>query len=186
MFMSSDNLQDLLAKRIFQEPSIEIEETWTHGAILGGILYNVQTTLSVADAFKLAGDMLIDKVLSSDIEGYEIVYPVLYNYRHCLELYLKAIVKVEKGHDLSKLLEKLKEYVQTHYQTNLPPWFENWILEFDEFDNRSDMFRYADKCLESRHTKDMGEFWIDFIALRRIIALYQEAFHQLAEKQMFS
>jgi hypothetical protein len=39
------------------------------------------------------------------------------------------------------------------------------------------MFRYADKDVESRHTKDKGEFWIDFVKLRKIMAFYQEAFY---------
>jgi hypothetical protein len=171
-----------LQQQIFQEPPDEINETWRHGALLGGILFNVDTALSVADAFKLAGDMLVDKILSSDIEAYEIVYPVLYNYRHCLELYLKALLKGERGHDLSKLTVKLEEYIQRQFKANLPSWFKKWILEFDEFDQRSDMFRYADKYIESRHTKDMGEFWIDFVALRKIMALYQEAFHLLVKE----
>jgi hypothetical protein len=129
-----DDLQEILQQQIFQEPPDEINETWRHGALLGGILSKVNTTLSVADAFKLAGDMLVDKVLSSDLEAYEIVYPVLYNYRHCLELYLKAVLRAERGHNLSKLTVKLEEYVQHQFKANLSPWFKKGILEFDEFD----------------------------------------------------
>jgi hypothetical protein len=179
--MVLDNSKEIFHQQIFQFPPDEIDETWSHGAILGGILYDIYTTLSIADSFKLAGDILVDKVLSSDIEAYESVYPVLYNYRHCLELYLKAVLKNVRGHKLLEMTEKLEEQIQKKLKAKLPSWFTKWILEFDEFDRGSDTFRYADRYVESRYTQDTGEFWIDFVLLKKIMALYQEAFHILVE-----
>jgi hypothetical protein len=179
--MVLDDLEKIFQQQIFQAPPDDIDETWRHGAILGGILYDVNTTLRVADAFKLAGDILVDKVLISDTEAYEIIYPVLYNYRHCLELYLKAVLKDARGHKLLEMAEKLEEQIQKQLKAKLPTWFKKWILEFDDFDRGSDTFRYADKYVESRHTQDIGEFWIDFALLKKIMALYQEAFHRLID-----
>ncbi|MBD2232548.1 hypothetical protein [Phormidium tenue] len=178
--MVLDDPEEIFQQQIFQTPPDVIDETWKHGAILGGILYDVYTTLRVANAFKLAGDILVDKVLASDTEAYEIIYPVLYNYRHCLELYLKAVLKDARGHNLLNMTEKLEEQIQKQLKAKLPTWFRKWILEFDEFDRGSDTFRYTDKYVESRHTQNMGEFWIDFVLLKKIMALYQEAFHRLA------
>jgi len=111
----------------------------SHRAIPGEISYNVNTILGIANAFKLAGDILIDRVLASDIKAYEIVYPVLYNYRHCLELYLKAVLKGIKGHQLLEMMEKLEEQIQKELNAKLPAWFRKWILEFDEFNRRSNI-----------------------------------------------
>lgn len=154
--MVLEDPEKISQQKIFQDPPDDINETWIHGAILGGIMYDIHTTISVADAFKLASDVLVDKVLESGVEAYEVVYPVLYNYRHCLELYLKAVLRDARGHKLSDLMEKLEEQVQEKFKANLPVWFKKWLLEFDEFDHGSDTFRYADKYVESRHTQDMG------------------------------
>lgn len=179
--MALDDLEKIYQQQIFQDPPDDINETWKHGAILGGILFDIHTAISVADAFKLTGDILVNRVLESDVEAYEVVYPVLYNYRHCLELYLKAVLRDARGHKLLELTEKLEEQVQEKIEAKLPFWFRKWLLEFDEFDRGSDTFRYADKYVESRHTHDMGEFWVDFVLLKKIMTLYQESFHHLAE-----
>jgi hypothetical protein len=49
----------------------------------------------LAQAFKLTGDILVEQVISSKFKAYELIYPILFNYRHSLELYLKVFVYKE-------------------------------------------------------------------------------------------
>jgi hypothetical protein len=60
---------------LFQEPPEELDETWRHGSLVDGGVFDL---FSLADSYKLAGDMLVDAALST-VEAYELIYPILYN-----------------------------------------------------------------------------------------------------------
>src|SRR5438105_15615003 len=65
----------------FQEPPDGLDETWSHGAMLGGML-NVDLELQgwmIADAYRLAGDALVDSIVKNRThEAYEVIWPVLF------------------------------------------------------------------------------------------------------------
>ena len=166
---------------IFQDPPDDLDETWQNGALLGGMVEDVYDCLAIADTFKLAGDCLV-KSVPSKVEGYEVVYPILFNYRHSLELYLKAVVRPSKRtHNLQTLLQHFIEYIENNYNTEPPTYFKRWILEFDEFDKKSDAFRYHDVGIVSSKTNGRGEFWIDFVRLGEIMNYFQKCFHRIAK-----
>lgn len=153
--------------RIFADVPDEIDETWQHGAILGGMAEGGYDRLTIADSYKLAGDLLVEQVLNG-LDGYELVYPILFNYRQCLELYLKITVEpAPRSHDLSELVNGLQEHVKSHYGLALPRWFTDAILEFDEFDPYGTAFRYDDAGIVSKTTRDTGEFWVDLRELKK-------------------
>lgn len=168
-------------QKIFQDVPLEIDETWRHGAVLGGMATQAYDRRSVADAYKLAGDVLIHQALSRS-EAYELIYPILFNYRHCLELYMKILVQPQKtNHNFEYLVYELVEYVKKHYGIELPHWFKERILEFDEFDPRATTFRYDDVGIVSKKTGDIGEFWIDLAYLLKVMDVIQRNFHRLIE-----
>lgn len=78
-----------LVTPIFQELPEDLDETWRHGSLVGGICDGAFDTFALADSYKLAGDTLVDAVPSS-AEAYELVFPIIYNYRHATELVGKA------------------------------------------------------------------------------------------------
>lgn len=166
--------------KIFQDPPDDLNENWRSGALLGGITQGAYDWLAIADAFKLAGDSLIQNV-PSNFEGYELVHPVLYCYRHAIELYLKTIVRPTKNtHNLAELLQKLIGYTRKHYQIAPPKILTELILEFDEYDKRSDAFRYPDPGITSTKTGHIGEWWIDFEVLKESMDYLQRCFRKLA------
>ena len=169
-------------RQIFQEPSDEDYGDSTV-AWLGGITQGVSTFWDIAQAFKIAGDLLVEKVLSGEFESYELIYPVLYNYRHCLELYLKSFVFLEAGktHKLNLLLEKFEEYVKKHHGIEVPKVYRELVLEIHDFDKRSTTFRYPDELVKSQSTGDTGEFRIDFVSLRRKMDTLQVSFHRIVD-----
>jgi hypothetical protein len=165
--------------KIFQDVPNEIDETWRHGAILGGMAEGAYDHLAVADAYKLAGDTLVKQALSNS-EAYELIYPIMFNYRHCLELYLKIIIKpTKRTHGLQSLVQELNEYTKVRYSTELPQWFKGRILDFDEFEPGATAFRYDDVGIASKNTGDIGEFWIDLHHLKTIMNVIQKCFHRL-------
>lgn len=121
-----------------------------------------------AHGYHLAGHALVDKLANApgypDYEG----YPVLYLYRHALELYMKAIlyrgakyvrliadqnVNAERfygSHDLVRLLPAMREIfdrVGWHGDFDLPglkTWqdFSDLVRSIDSIDHGSYAFRY--------------------------------------------
>ena len=82
-----------LAKPIFREESPEDVENWS-GFFIGGMAQTNE--LSLARAYKSAGDVIVAKALRSIDLAYEWAFPALFLYRHAIELYLKLIVQPEK------------------------------------------------------------------------------------------
>ncbi len=72
---------------LFQDPPDEMDETWQHGTLIGGMA--CRDLPQVARAYKLAADELL-KQAQAKFEPHELDYPVLFLYRHTVEVYLKA------------------------------------------------------------------------------------------------
>ena len=68
---------------IFQDPSDEMDETWQHDVLIGGMACG--DLLQVARAYKLAADELVRQALSK-YEPHELDYPILFLYRHTVEI----------------------------------------------------------------------------------------------------
>lgn len=166
---------------LFQEPPEELDETWVHGSLMGGIV-DAFDTFTLADSYKLAGDMLVDTALSA-VEVNEFVYPIIYSYRHATELYLKAILSPKKrNHNLEALLQKLHDYLKREHATVIPTWFENVILAFAGFDPDSTTFRYGEGGVFSRRT-DGGEFWVDLPHIKRLMGWVAESCQRIRHRQ---
>jgi hypothetical protein len=169
--------------KIFQEPPIDLDETWRHGALLGGITAGAYDGLAIASAFKTAGDQLI-KGVPSEVEAYEVIHPILYCYRHSIELYLKAIVRPsKKDHLLKELSELFAKQIKSRYGVELAKWVKDLILEFDEYDRKSFAFQYDDVKIKSSKTGDEGEFWVDLIRLKAIMDNLQKGFLKIASNR---
>jgi hypothetical protein len=169
--------------KIFQDPPDGLCETWRHGALVGGMAEGAYDRLSLADSYKMAGDVLVKECLDRG-EAYELVYPIIFNYRHSLELYLKLATNASKKiHPLRDLVDELERYVRGKYGSDLPAWFKDRVLEFDDFDPGSTVFRYDDLGVEQRSTGDKGEFWVCLRNLRQIMADLQSALREVVKER---
>lgn len=71
----------------------------------------------LAESYRLAGDKLVGKALSEEIE-YELIYPILFTYRHSTELYLKSVLKKSKKtkhHKLGTLYNSFKILIEKEF-----------------------------------------------------------------------
>src|SRR5262245_48534297 len=110
--------------KIFLEVPDNLDESWTNIALIGGMADGVEDEYSLANNFKRVGDVLLRHGLK-DFEAYQLLYPVLYNYRHAIELYLKTFVTPKKRtHDLSKLMDQFSEYIKENHGVEIPAWFK--------------------------------------------------------------
>jgi len=148
--------------------------------MLGGMVgYGEQ---DLAESYFLAGDMLIAGVAKGDADARELLNPVMFVYRHGIELYLKCIVRpARKNHSLSALLEAFCHHVRKGYGETVPAVVTKPISEFAKYDQRSDVFRYATDREGKTHEPLQydGEFWIDLPALRAAMAVLRYSFRRV-------
>lgn len=153
---------------IFTEPPDELGEyefqfgTFVVGA--GGM-----NEFEVARAFANAADRLLTTAAEKR-ESWEAAYPILFCYRHALELYLKALMPNKRhGHRLDDLARSLRPYIENRYPTDQVSWLLDRIAEFDRLDPKSTVFRYPDGANSSYKTgaEPAPETWVDFKRLQR-------------------
>jgi len=123
----------------------------------------------VARAFADAADRLL-ATAAERRESWEAAYPILFCYRHALELYLKALMPNERhGHRLGDLAKSLKLHIESQYPADQVSWLLDRIVEFDRLDPKSTVFRYPDGVHSSYKAgaePDL-ETWVDFKRLQR-------------------
>lgn len=164
-------------KTLFQEPPENVDETWTHGAMLGGMCgYDEQ---QMAESYFVAGDALIGAVLDGQRDGCDMINPVMYVYRHGIELYLKAIVQpAVRDHNLASLLEHFCRHVRARYREPVPRWITKPVSELASYDRGSDIFRY-ETDRSGRYFPTDGEAWVDLRTVRKTMAFLLFAFRRV-------
>lgn len=108
------------------------------------------------DGFAAAGDMLAEIALQDVTLRQLLVYPIIYNYRHSVELGLKWFVdhyskhisstsiKTTTTHNLLKLWEYVRNIIETVDPDNKNTSnIERVIRDLDALDNSSYSFRYS-------------------------------------------
>ena len=155
----NDRFRELLygSTPILQEPPEDLDETWRHGIFLNG--GGVNQYLELSRNYKQSAEALLDSALASR-EPREWGYPVLFAYRHSLELYLKVIGEID---ETTHSLKDCVEAVEKRHRQQLPKLIRDWIIEFDQIDPFGTAFRYAD---DEAGTLKRAEFWVDFLQLK--------------------
>lgn len=127
---------------IFQEPTEEIAGVRSNVIFAG--MASLDNQLSLANSFKESGDILFETVKEQG-NLYDFASPILYQYRHAIELYLKSTLsKPPRTHNLLKLYEKFEALIRTKFQTAVPAWLKDMITGFNEIDPKGDIFRYRE------------------------------------------
>ena len=159
---------------IFSEPEdVEPEANW--GILIGGMASYDEEFM--AKAYKEAADMLVEQALRRKHRSWEVAPPILFLYRHTVELYLKRVVKPkERNHSLSELVEEASEIAKRRVGKSIPNWAKARLLEFADCDPRSTTFRYAD----GRAPLPFGESWIHLDHLRRVMEILTAGLAKLA------
>ena len=148
---------------LIQEPPEDLDETWRHGILLvRGEQYGY---LELARNYRNVAETMLGTALEQDeVDGW--AYPVLFAYRHALELYLKLIGEID---EITHSLARCVHLVEKRRQVKLPSPVRGWILELEEIDPAGTAFRYAD---ENAGSSRYFEHWFDFrhfqFAMKRV------------------
>jgi hypothetical protein len=137
---------------------------------------------SLARSYFMAGGMLIEQVLTTGERGQEVICPILYVYRHGIELYLKVIIRpAERNHSIGSLLDAFCRHIKSQYGERVPSWITRPVGQLAEFDPGSDLFRYGQTKPSSISQKltNSGEFWVDLRTLKRTMSLVEDAFRRV-------
>lgn len=167
---------------LFEEPSLAMErdDPWSgpKGFVLGGMALPCKEKL--AEEYFRAADLLVELIQNDRCEDYKLVNPVLYLYRHSLELLLKAGLTNEvTGHSLATLADKLKIQIADQPDLADHDWIFCRISEISKHDPGSTAFRYAenkDKSTKKSVPVD-GEI---YISLNHLKESMRELFSELA------
>jgi hypothetical protein len=156
------------AGRVFGEPPDELDETWVHGMLVGGMAAEPDQ-LTLARAYADAASHLIDPALASG-EPWRLCYPILYLYRHALELYLKTALPPSRRprHDLRPLLRQFETLLHDQLGVVIPDHVLDDLRTLATIDPDAQGFRYT-------HTREghseflPGEYWVSLRDLQRFM-----------------
>lgn len=129
----------------------------------------------IAEGFKRVADLAVAHIAETGHDQDFLVYPVLFCYRHYLEVMLKQLLRdarrlydvedhsIPGTHSLIALWDKLEPLMLTH--TGDPATYANVrasLAQFDHLDPRSDSYRYpvdkkGDPHLKGVRKVDLGQ-----------------------------
>lgn len=166
---------EAMLRPLFEEPSSASErpDPWAgpKGFMIGGMALPGKQDLG--DQYFEAADLLVTAIETNAIEDYKLTNPVLYLYRHALELTIKSIIgATAHGHDLSDLADKLNSHLNAKNVT-VPSWVVARLKEVATIDPGSTAFRYGEnRSKVSRGTVPVdGEIYVNLQHLKRAMAI---------------
>ena len=138
------------------------------------------------EGYKLAADNLVLYCLETDSNEGKLIFPIIFCYRQYVELMIKDLFKrfssssdeekirllKRNSHNLinnwNSLYDEIKEYIKDYEKDDLMK-LQNLIIEFNEFDVKSDSFRFpTDKNFNLYHQ----DWW--FIDLKNLYTKMNE------------
>ena len=169
--MGTEILADVL-RPIFETEGFEdIDETCFQGAYVGGMAAAYEDA-GIATSYMLAADVLVGQGLNDDCV-HEVVLPILFLYRHALEVRIKfAIQPAKLNHDLGSLVRQLDALLVTKRGTGLVPGLVDRVDEIARVDPGADAFRFTNKSRRSSINRPhfAEEVWVDLAHLRDVMA----------------
>jgi len=94
----------------------------------------------ISDNYFRCGEALIEQVYSNDIEDFVSQFPIIYLFRHAVEVKLKQIIEVQTGkkapieHSLHKLMNQV---------AGLEGWAKKRLQELGNLDPNAEFLRYG-------------------------------------------
>ena len=168
--------EDQMHRPLFEEPAPEIErqDAWEgpHGFLFGGMA-NLKLP-ALGQQYFDAAHHLVEVIAQKEVEDYRLGNPIVYLYRHSIELFLKAVLP-DKGrgarHDLAELSERFEKLVHDEFDVKVPRWIIDRLKELAELDPDSTTFRYN----QNPNLVQAGEYHVDLFHLRDSMAALNTA-----------
>ena len=180
MFSDAD-----LVEPIFTAPPDDIgrEDAWggPYGFLIGGRMGEPPPRQEIATQYFDAANQLVNNIHGQKVEDYTIALPVLFLYRHAIELIMKVAMRGEDGHELDKLADQFSAFIEREYKEKVPAWLMNRLYEVADIDPRSTSFRYAVKARTRKENIPLGgEYFINLPHLKRSMTALFEVLKKVA------
>jgi hypothetical protein len=127
-------------------------------SILLNSLGDYSDKILLAKSYKRSADELVKLAIESN-EREDFLCPVIFCYRHSIELFIKSIIigKEIRSHNLKKLYNIFEKLISTKFNQQVPDWFKNTILAINDFDPESTTFRYGEKIEDEEYLLDLNQ-----------------------------
>ena len=139
--------EEAMTRPLFEEPADDIgrPDEWSEPL---GFLFDPmfdQSKSEISQQFFFAANLLVDVIRRLDCEDYKLPYPVLFLYRHSIELILKSALGGDAdGHKLDVLADLFVCRCKDQHGVDVPSWITDRLKEMAEIDPNSTAFRYAE------------------------------------------
>ena len=139
---------------------------------------------ATVDSYLQAASILVDQALADEMV-HEVILPILFLYRHAIELRLKVPVRARKPtHSLADLLQAVEDALRTGGHAPLNPGVVALVRGLDRFDPKADAFRFHARAPNPRNRKSgdgptkvtapevhfIDEVWVDVRRLREAVS----------------
>jgi hypothetical protein len=157
-----DNINEFIdgITPIFLEPN-DFNVAIIGESILINSLADYSDKILLAKSYKRSADELIKLAIDSN-ERADFLCPVIFCYRHSIELFIKSIIigKEIRSHNLKKLYTIFEKLISEKFNQQVPDWFKNTILAINDFDPESTTFRYGEKIETEEYLLDLNSLKI--------------------------
>lgn len=158
--------EEQMHRPLFEEPTEALERPskWSEplGFMVGGMAN--QKYQHLGQQYYDAACHLVECIKHQDVADCDVANPVLYLYRHSIELFLKAIMQgAAKTHSLDTLAEEYRTFIKEEFGAECPEWIIGRMKELGAIDPNSTAFRYSmnyDKAAKVDTPVD-GEFHVN-------------------------
>jgi len=173
--------EEQMYRPIFEalEPEHERDDEWSAppGFVIGGIAN--MSYQHLGQQYFNAAYILTEHILGREFfADYELSNPVLYLYRHSVELLLKAIMQdAAKTHNLDTLSEEYRQFIRDEFEAEVPDWILQRMKELAEVDPNSTAFRYSevyDRAAKADRPVE-GEYHVDLRHLQSAMSVLNTA-----------
>ena len=149
--------------------------------MIGGMA--LPTKIELGQQYYEAANLLVEAIKKDELEDYRLANPVLYLYRHWLELALKGLIgTAAHEHDLGQLAAMFESSVQQSTGRPVPRWIVGRLKEVAAIDPNSTAFRYAEvRDKKTKRTEPVdGEIYVSLNHLQESMAALNAVFISLA------
>lgn len=168
--------EDQMHRPLFEEPSAALErhDKWSEpfGFMVGGMANTNYQHLG--QQYYNAACSLVESIKYKDVADCEIANPVLYLYRHSIELFLKAAMGgAAKTHSLETLADEYRIFIDDQFAAVCPKWITDRMKELGAIDPNSTAFRYSmnfDKATRADIPVD-GEYHVNLDHLQSVMSV---------------
>jgi hypothetical protein len=165
---------------LFEEPIPDLEHQNSSEEPLGFLIGGMANAplQHLGQQYYDAAYVLTETIRLGEWDDYQLANPVLYLYRHSIELFLKSVMdNTGKTHSLYQLATQFSAYIKQKFNCEVPNWVTNRLKEIADIDPNSTAFRYSSNYdkVSGVDKPIQGELHVDLLHLQNAMKVLNTA-----------